>query len=204
MSVRCEPAPGETRDCLDPWKMAYVKADGAVTLCCWSQPVGNVKHNTIQEILHDEPARALRRGLLTGQMPDDCIRCPARGLVSTEALRQKVDEYVSDDDRREMMAVRARLHGLQEEVVQLRHHASNLEADRDNWRTHARNLEEERAHLRGVITGLTTQAEALSEQVAAVEQGRVPLGGLIRTWLRGRVRRSKLGGRWFRPPTGPR
>ena len=80
------PKPGETRDCLDPWKMSFVHADGSVTLCCWSRPVGNIKDAPFGEILMNEAAREMRRGLLTGRIPDDCVRCPARMLVPVIAL----------------------------------------------------------------------------------------------------------------------
>lgn len=184
-----QPHPGETRDCLDPWKMTFIKADGSVSLCCWSAPVGNIAEAPVDQILHNAASREMRRGLLTGEMPVDCVKCPARMLMPVAEFRGKVERFLADDGRTERTALRARLHATQENVVALRHHASNVEQHAHEIEQHVRNLEEEREHLRRHVGQLT-------ERVDAVAEGRMPLTRVLGSWTRGRLRRSALG-RWW-------
>jgi hypothetical protein len=202
----CTPHPGQTRDCLDPWGMAYVKADGAVSLCCWSRPIGNVKEGTIDALLHNEASREMRRGLLTGAMPHDCVVCPARALVPVDDFRRKVEEFVAYDGRQEMLALRARLHGVQETLVQERRTHQEVDKEFARLRTIAKGFEEqlraqallaaelaervehlelERGHLRAHVELLVEDAHALSE-------GRAPILRIVYRWMRGRAR-SLLG-----------
>jgi hypothetical protein len=184
-----EPQPGETRDCLDPWKMSFVHADGAVSLCCWSRPVGNIKDAPFGEILMNEAAREMRRGLLTGRIPDDCVRCPARMLVPVAELRRKVQEFVADDGRRELLKLRGQYYTLTEDMVLARKHLAGSEAARAALEQHVANLEEERTHLRQHNTNLL-------DEVNQVLEGRGSLPKLVYRWTRGRLRRSALG-RWW-------
>ena len=94
------PRPGETRDCLDPWKMSFVHADGSVTLCCWSRPVGNIKDAPFGDLLLNDASKEMRRGLLTGRMPEDCVHCPARTLVPVAEFRRKVERFVAEAMKR--------------------------------------------------------------------------------------------------------
>lgn len=188
-----EPQPGQTRDCLDPWKMAFVKADGSVALCCWSLPVGNIKQGTLNQILHGEPARDMRRGLLTGHMPGECVRCPARELIPVEDLKRKVTRYLAEGDREETLALRARFNKLQEEhvamhrkVVELEPRLSIAEREVTGLQAHARNLEDEREHLRRHVA-------LLADRVHGLDEGRMSLPKVLYVWTRGFVRRVFLG-----------
>src|SRR6187402_3534660 len=94
------PRPGETRDCLDPWKMSFVHADGAVSLCCWSRPVGNIKDAPFGEILMNEAAREMRRGLLKlrGQyytLTEDMVLA-RKHLAGSEAARAALEQHVAN------------------------------------------------------------------------------------------------------------
>ncbi|HZL98635.1 MAG TPA: SPASM domain-containing protein [Planctomycetota bacterium] len=176
------PRPGETRDCLDPWKMSFVHADGSVTLCCWSRPVGNIKDAPFADVLMNDAAREMRRGLLTGRIPEDCVHCPARSLVPVEQFRRKVEAFVADDGRQELLKLRGEHYALQEELVKARKHVNAL-------LEHVANLEDERRHLRLHTANLEA---AFNE----VREGRISPFQLARRWTRGRLRRSALG-RWW-------
>ena len=184
-----EPKPGETRDCLDPWKMSFVHADGTVSLCCWSRPVGNIKDAPFGEILINDQSREMRRGLLTGRMPEDCVHCPARSLVPVAELRRKVEAFVADDGRRELLKLRGQAYTLTEDLVLARKHLAGSEQARAALLDHIENLQEERSHLRQHNTNLL-------DQVNEVLEGRVSLLRLVFRWTRGRLRRSALG-RWW-------
>jgi Iron-sulfur cluster-binding domain len=198
-----EPQPGQTRDCLDPWKMAFVKADGSVSLCCWSSPVGNIKQRTLNEILHDEPARQMRRGLLNGHMPGECVRCPARELIPLEDLKLKVQRYLAEGDREETLALRARFNKLQEDHVLIHRRITELEpklkvaeVEVANLQVHAHNLEEEREHLRQHVA-------LLVDRVHGLDEGRMSLPKVLYVWTRGFVRRVFLGRKPATPAQAP-
>lgn len=179
-----EPQPGETRDCLDPWKMAFVHADGAVTLCCWSRPVGNVKQAPLQEILHNEASVALRRGLLEGALPADCVQCPARMLTPVADFRRKVEGWLNGSDREELLKARARLHAVHLDLAAARRRTRELDSELASVRQHAANLEEVRGHLERHNAELQAFLDAWTA-------GRTPAARLVGVWLRGRLRR------WF-------
>ena len=181
-----EPRPGETRDCLDPWKMSFVHADGGVSLCCWSRSIGSINAATVNEILEGAAAKAMRRGLLTGRVPVDCVRCPSRSLVPVGDFKQKVEEFLSGDDRKERMDLRARAYGLQDQVALLRHHIEDVEADRKKVQLHAHNLEIEREHLK-MHNGM------LLEKVNSIHEGRANIFHLVVSWTRGLLRRKLRG-----------
>ena len=183
------PRSGETRDCLDPWKMSFVHADGSVTLCCWSRPVGNIKDAPFGELLLNDASKEMRRGLLTGRMPDDCVHCPARTLVPVAEFRRKVEAFVADDGRQELLKLRSRNYGLQEDLVLARKHLAGSEQARAALLEHVAQLEEERAHLRQHNTNLL-------DSVNQVIEGRASLPRLVLRWTRGRMRRTVFG-RWW-------
>jgi hypothetical protein len=177
-----QPKPGETRDCLDPWKMSFVHADGEVSLCCWSRSIGNIKDAPFAQLLMNDASREMRRGLLTGRMPEDCVHCPARTLVPVAEFRRKVEAFVADDGRQELLKLRGDHYLMQEDMVRARKHTSSL-------LEHVANLESEREHLR-------RHAATLQAAVDAVNEGLVSPFALAWRWTRGRLRRSALG-RWW-------
>src|SRR6185369_13469147 len=111
------------------------------------KPVGNVKDGTINDLLHNPASREMRRGLLTGEMPTDCVVCPARALVPVGDFRKKVEEFVADDGRQELLALRSRLHGVQETLVQQKRHHERIAAEYDGLKAHEKELQEQVAQL---------------------------------------------------------
>jgi len=210
----CTPHEGQTRDCLDPWKMAYVKADGEVSLCCWSKSIGNVKNGTINDLLHNQASREMRRGLLTGSMPHDCVVCPARPLMPVTDFKKKVEEFVSDDGRQEMLALRSRLHGVQETLVQERRIHADVDKEFENLRESITALQEklkaqavfetqlkemvgrearlvERLNRLELERGhMQAHLDLLLEDAHAISEGRAPIARIAFRWMRGRMRRA--------------
>lgn len=87
-----EEAEGKTRLCLDPWKMLYIHASGAVRPCCWHwDEIGNLgSGQTLSEISNNSKMLELRRQLLTGELGKYCSSCPARELVTVDELESSV------------------------------------------------------------------------------------------------------------------
>jgi len=89
------PAPRETRDCLDPWRIAFVHASREVRPCCfYEETLGQLDWETLPDIVNGPRFRDLRRGLLSGDLPRSCATCNARPLIGVDLLRAKVKEYV--------------------------------------------------------------------------------------------------------------
>jgi hypothetical protein len=107
-------APGETRDCVDPWTNVFVHADGEVTLCCWAGSVGNLRTASLTSILKGESAQRIRSELLRGEPGEECRRCPARGRTSPSKLRQRVSVAQRETHfRAEIRAQRLEIERLQ-------------------------------------------------------------------------------------------
>jgi hypothetical protein len=131
------PQPGETRDCLDPWNTVLLHANGDVSLCCWSKPVGNLHGSTLPEILRNAQSKELRRTLLSGELVDDCRDCPARGLVSRGALKVKVEELERDaHNRAELRRWRAHAQVLEADLIEQRLHNATIAANLEQQKLH--------------------------------------------------------------------
>ncbi|MEX1026273.1 MAG: radical SAM protein [Planctomycetota bacterium] len=70
----------ERIDCYWPKHMAYVTVKGTVTPCCnhWDEgdnPLGNVLEQTGAEVWNSEDAKAFRRRLWNGDLPQRCREC---------------------------------------------------------------------------------------------------------------------------------
>jgi hypothetical protein len=80
-----------TRDCLDPWFMAYVSADRTVKPCCPHSAIGVLSHDvSLSDVLNGAEIRELRRSLLAGELDAECASCPTRPLTDPASLRLKV------------------------------------------------------------------------------------------------------------------
>ncbi|MFA6958658.1 MAG: radical SAM protein [Thermoanaerobaculia bacterium] len=89
------PAARETRDCLDPWRVAFVHASREVRPCCfYEETLGQLDGESLRAIVNGARFRELRLGLLTGDLPRSCASCNARPLIDIDGLRAKVREYV--------------------------------------------------------------------------------------------------------------
>lgn len=118
-----------TRDCLDPWSTLYVHADGEVAACCWSRPVGNLGRESLERIAEGEAVRAMRLGLLTGALPEDCAKCPARATTTTRALVKQVERLARADEVAPDFAQRAGIRRAQQRLRELRNEEQALRGD---------------------------------------------------------------------------
>ena len=166
-----------TRDCLDPWSTLYVHADGDVAACCWSRPVGNLGRESLERIVEGEAVRAMRLGLLTGALPADCAKCPARDTTTTKALARKVERLAVDDEVAPDFAQRA---GIRRAELRLR----ELRGEEQALRTA---LAEDRDG--SARAGLERRARALAGALAACNAELAELTYALRKPRRARLRR---------------
>lgn len=68
-----------TPKCYQPWSYTYIRHDGIVQACCFSEKLimGNLREKSFEEIWNDEPYRMIRR-TVNRVPPPDCGRCELR------------------------------------------------------------------------------------------------------------------------------
>lgn len=107
------PGPGQTRDCLDPWSFAQVRANGEVSVCCFSPAVGRISPGTsLRSILDGDDAESFRDGLLGGEMRIECKNCWMRPLTTPELLKAKVDRHQEQNDKYAKVSIHARINEI--------------------------------------------------------------------------------------------
>jgi hypothetical protein len=88
-----------TRNCVSPWAGAEVHVNGSVGPCCILPDYGgNLRSNSLLEIIDGARFRDLRRALLQGNLAEShipavrnsCSRCQLFGEVPVAALRDRV------------------------------------------------------------------------------------------------------------------
>jgi len=86
----------QTRNCLDPWEFIFIRANQEINPCCWHRSLYTLSaHQSLDDVYNNRPFRNLRRQLLTGELPPDCLNCPSRGWTTVEHLRDRVLGYLS-------------------------------------------------------------------------------------------------------------
>ena len=80
----------QTRDCIEPWTFVQINSKGDILPCCNHSPIGSLNQGSLSRILDGEQMRDLRRGLLSGNLDNDCLRCYAKAPTSIENLKKKV------------------------------------------------------------------------------------------------------------------
>lgn len=85
----------QTRDCLDPWRFIFVRANRDIHPCCFHRHIYSLSQGeSLSTVFNNIPMKEMRRGLLTGNLPEDCRTCPARAWTSLRKLRLKVRCYL--------------------------------------------------------------------------------------------------------------
>jgi radical SAM protein with 4Fe4S-binding SPASM domain len=74
--------------CPFPWHFIAIQPDGSVVPCGWWQSgplMGNLYTQRFQEIWSGEPMRSLRSQLVSRQLGENCSKCPAAGMGSSDS-----------------------------------------------------------------------------------------------------------------------
>lgn len=89
-------APGMTRLCFDPWRVAKIAEDGSVMSCCISRVrIGHLDDGPLEKTYQNEAIQNRRRELLSGDLSDECSVCPVRFAIPVAEFRVKLGESVS-------------------------------------------------------------------------------------------------------------
>lgn len=89
-----------TRDCIDPWNLAFINSDNSVMPCFVTQEaLGTLGDgNSLESLLEGGINKSYRKGLLSGDMREACKGCHCKGWTTTENLTNKVNDYLSEYD----------------------------------------------------------------------------------------------------------
>lgn len=89
--------------CILPWIHIYANADGSVLPCCIGDHhmhMGNVRDNTIEEILNGSKYKEMRSKMLRGERCKECSACYRNEDVGNTSFRQSMNQqfknYISD------------------------------------------------------------------------------------------------------------
>ncbi len=65
--------------CVDPWSFAYIRQDGTVHPCCFSESaMGNLFEDSFERIWNNKAYQSLRRSVNTADAPEPCRTCEQR------------------------------------------------------------------------------------------------------------------------------
>lgn len=87
-----------TKRCLMPWDYLHVFWDGTVPPCCIvkDQKVGSsLAPGGLAGVVNGPEMKALRRGLLTGDLPDLCAACTYVDDTTTDELRLMLERWIT-------------------------------------------------------------------------------------------------------------
>ena len=74
---------------MHPFTGLATREDGAVKVCCRSQPIGFIQNNTLEEIWNGDAMREVRRQVLNNERPDVCKPCFDLEDQGVQSLRQR-------------------------------------------------------------------------------------------------------------------
>ena len=75
--------------CMHPFTGLATREDGAVKICCRSQPIGWIQDDTLENIWNDYQMRDVRKKVLCGERPEVCKPCFDLEDQGVESLRQR-------------------------------------------------------------------------------------------------------------------
>lgn len=83
-----------TKMCLAPWERMYMGLMGELAPCCYMGSVGRVETGTdLEKIANGTRMRAIRRGLLTGELEECCTQCRYGHPCSVTNLIERIEYY---------------------------------------------------------------------------------------------------------------
>ena len=75
--------------CMHPFTGLATREDGAVKICCRSQPIGWIQDDSLENIWNNYQMRDVRKKVLCGERPDVCKPCFDLEDQGVESLRQR-------------------------------------------------------------------------------------------------------------------
>jgi len=79
--------------CMHPFTGLATREDGAIKICCRSQPIGWIQNETLEEAWNNDTMREVRSQVLNDERPDVCKPCFDLEDQGVQSLRQR---HISD------------------------------------------------------------------------------------------------------------
>ena len=74
---------------MHPFTGLATREDGAIKVCCRSQPIGFIQNETLEEVWNGDAMREVRRQVLNNERPDVCKPCFDLEDQGVQSLRQR-------------------------------------------------------------------------------------------------------------------
>jgi hypothetical protein len=74
---------------MHPFTGLATREDGAIKVCCRSQPIGFIQNQTLEEVWNNDAMRTVRRQVLSNEQPAVCKPCFDLEAQGVESLRQR-------------------------------------------------------------------------------------------------------------------
>ena len=75
--------------CMHPFTGLATREDGAIKICCRSQPIGWIQEQSLEAAWNNETMQEVRRQVLSGERPEVCKPCFDLEDQGVESLRQR-------------------------------------------------------------------------------------------------------------------
>jgi MoaA/NifB/PqqE/SkfB family radical SAM enzyme len=75
--------------CMHPFTGLATREDGALKVCCRSQPIGWIQNESLEHAWNNENMQRIRRQVLSGERPTECAPCFNLEDQGVESLRQR-------------------------------------------------------------------------------------------------------------------
>ena len=85
--------------CMHPFTGLATREDGAVKVCCRSEPIGWIQKQSLEEIWNNDTIRTVRKEVLNGKRPTICAPCFNLEDQGVESLRQRHIKNTFPDSR---------------------------------------------------------------------------------------------------------
>ena len=74
---------------MHPFTGLATRGDGAVLMCCRSQPIGWIEKDSLEDLWNGETLRKVRKEILNDTWPEECISCQRLEENGAESLRKR-------------------------------------------------------------------------------------------------------------------
>lgn len=81
--------PSSKTFCLHPFTGLATREDGAIKVCCRSQPIGWIQNETLEQAWNNDNMKRVRRQVLNNEIPPECVPCFDLEAQGVESLRQR-------------------------------------------------------------------------------------------------------------------
>lgn len=84
---------------MHPFTGLATREDGAIKVCCRSQPIGFIQNETLESAWNNDRMKRIRQQVLNNEIPAECIPCFDLEAQGVESLRQRHIKNTFPDSR---------------------------------------------------------------------------------------------------------